>query len=192
MKTDSDPLRSLTAANLMRRNVMHVPEDTEMCDAARTLSLAHVSGAPVVGAWGQCVGVLSTSDFVLLACEGGAAAPAAPALPLTCGFQAKQPGPGGAEVTFCTLPADTCPFQRKLPGARAGDRAVCSEPHCVPTDWQVVNLEQPPTSAVRRSMSPPPSTTEPESPVAVLAWQMSDAHIHRLIVVDEQPRPRMG
>ncbi len=67
------------------------------------------------------------------------------ALPLTCGFQSKQAG--NDDVIFCTLPQHTCAFQRLLPGARAGDLAVCSEPHCVPTDWQVVTLEALPGNA---------------------------------------------
>jgi CBS domain-containing protein len=52
-----------------------------------------------------------------------------------------------------------------------------------------VNLERSPTSPVRRFMTAPPVTTGPDTPVAVLARQMSDAHIHRLIVVDRQRRP---
>jgi hypothetical protein len=65
----------------------------------------------------------------------GPAANTAPDLPLTCGFQSKQ---AGSAVTFCTLPHNTCPFQRLLPGASAEVPAICSDPHCVPTDWQVV------------------------------------------------------
>lgn len=69
----------------------------------------------------------------------------APALPLTCSFQTTRGG--GEDITFCTLPHNTCPFQRRLPGASADDAAVCSEPHCIPTDWQVVVLQPSPAAS---------------------------------------------
>ena len=57
-------LHSLTAADLMSRNLVLVPKDMSLQGAARLLSRAHVSGAPVVNENGRCVGVLSTTDFL--------------------------------------------------------------------------------------------------------------------------------
>ena len=58
------PLMSLTAADLMSRNLVLVPQEMSLQGAARLLSRAQVSGAPVVDGSGRCVGVLSTTDFL--------------------------------------------------------------------------------------------------------------------------------
>lgn len=58
------PLLSLTAVDLMSRELVLVPQDMSLQGAARLLSRARVSGAPVVDAKGRCVGVLSTTDFL--------------------------------------------------------------------------------------------------------------------------------
>jgi CBS-domain-containing membrane protein len=71
MKLHDKPLTALTAEDLMSREVITVPTGMSLRGAALLLTRAHVSGAPVVDERGQCVGVLSTSDFLKLA--GGAA-----------------------------------------------------------------------------------------------------------------------
>lgn len=58
------PLMSLTAADLMSRNLVLVPEQMSLQGAARMLSRAQVSGAPVVNEQGRCIGVLSTTDIL--------------------------------------------------------------------------------------------------------------------------------
>ena len=58
------PLMFLTAAEVMSRNVILVPQDMSLKGAARLLLRARVSGAPVVDDNGRCVGVLSTTDFL--------------------------------------------------------------------------------------------------------------------------------
>jgi len=58
------PLTSLTASDLMSRNLVMVPQHMSLQGAARLLSRAQVSGAPVVDENGRCVGVLSTTDFL--------------------------------------------------------------------------------------------------------------------------------
>jgi CBS-domain-containing membrane protein len=64
------PLLSLTAADLMSRDLVVVPHEMSLQGAARLLSRAHVSGAPVVNEEGRCVGVLSTTDFLHWVEEG--------------------------------------------------------------------------------------------------------------------------
>jgi len=54
----------LTAADLMSRDVVSIPQDMSLRAAAHLLSQAHITGAPVVNAEGQCVGVLSATDFL--------------------------------------------------------------------------------------------------------------------------------
>jgi CBS domain-containing protein len=61
----------LTAADLMSRPVMTIPEGMSLGEAARLLSGSNISGAPVVDAEGRCIGVLSSSDFVSWAGQEG-------------------------------------------------------------------------------------------------------------------------
>lgn len=64
MTTTTKPFLSLTAAELMSTSVVAVPLEMSLQGAARRLSQAGVTGAPVVDADGRCVGVLSATDFV--------------------------------------------------------------------------------------------------------------------------------
>jgi predicted transcriptional regulator len=58
------PFLTLTAADVMTRNVTVIPRAMSLRAAARLLSEAQITGAPVVDEIGQCVGVLSTTDFM--------------------------------------------------------------------------------------------------------------------------------
>lgn len=69
MRAGTKPLLSLTAADLMSRNVVTLPPDMSLQAAARLLFQAEVSGAPVLDDQGRCIGVLSAIDFVLWAKE---------------------------------------------------------------------------------------------------------------------------
>lgn len=69
MQSNPKPLLSLTAADLMSRNVVTLAPDLSLQAAARMLSQAEVSGAPVLDDQGRCIGVLSAIDFVLWAKE---------------------------------------------------------------------------------------------------------------------------
>jgi len=180
---------TLTVADLMTRDVLRIHQDTLMREAACLLYQAQVSGAPVVDAHGTCAGVLSAKDFVRLAGQPEPFPSPDPELPLTCGFQRKLLRLGGDETILCNLPPGTCPLQRKEQVPGAGEAIVCCEPHCVPTDWQVVNMDKPPTGRVRRHMTPNPITVEEDTPVEVAAQRMIEAGIHRLIVVDQGSRP---
>jgi hypothetical protein len=50
-----------------------------------------------------------------------------------CLFQYKQRRPSGEEVTLCALPEGACPAQRPEGGGQ-----VCTEPHCVFVEWQLL------------------------------------------------------
>jgi CBS domain containing-hemolysin-like protein len=136
------------------------------------------------------VGVLSAVDFLRLSEKrADVTRPTSPPLPITCSFQAKHRTSDGKEVVLCTLPPGVCPIQVKQGGPQGEELIVCSQPHCVLVDWQVVDVEKLPTDEVRRFMTPDPVTARPTTSVRVLARMMIDAHIHRLIVVDEERRP---
>ena len=53
-----------TAADLMTRKVICLPQEMSMREAARLLILDQISGAPVVDGVGKCVGVISSTDFL--------------------------------------------------------------------------------------------------------------------------------
>lgn len=58
------PLLALTASDLMTQTLVMVPREMSLPMAARLLSRADVSGAPVIDGAGRCVGVLSATDFI--------------------------------------------------------------------------------------------------------------------------------
>jgi len=66
MITTQKPILDLTAADLMTRDLVCLPHEMSMKEAARLLLQNHISGAPVVDNDGQCIGVLSATDFVTL------------------------------------------------------------------------------------------------------------------------------
>lgn len=55
--------------------------------------------------------------------------------------------------------------------------------------WQVLELEELPANQVAAYMTLDPVTVPPSTPIGKLARLMLDAHIHRVIVVDEHRRP---
>jgi CBS-domain-containing membrane protein len=62
---------TLTAEDLMSRPVVTIPQQMSLRAAARLLAEERITGAPVVDEAGRCVGVLSASDFVKWAQDGG-------------------------------------------------------------------------------------------------------------------------
>lgn len=68
------------------------------------------------------------------------------------------------------------------------DRSHRSPTPCY-SAWQVQELENPPANQVADSMTTDPVTVPPHTAIGNLARLMLDAHIHRVIVVDEQRRP---
>lgn len=67
MHTTTKPFVTLTAADLMSRDVVTIPQHLSLRKAAWLLSNANVTGAPVIDGRGVCVGVISATDFIHLA-----------------------------------------------------------------------------------------------------------------------------
>ena len=138
----------------------------------------------------RCVGVLSSIDFLRLAeRRADLNTPASPPLPITCSFQTKHRTADGREVILCTLAPGVCPIQVKQTDRDGEAMLVCSQPHCVLVDWQIVEVENLPNDEVRQFMTADPVTVKPETSIRALARMMIDAHIHRVIVVDNERRP---
>jgi CBS domain-containing protein len=189
MAVATKTLLALTAGDLMTHELIVIPQEMTLREAARRLSEAQVSGAPVVDPAGRCVGVLSAADFVRSAAAQAVAAGTGHALPRSCPFWEYVRGADDKVRVVCSLPPGVCPLQmrEKVPGQR--DRVLCTEPHAVATDWQVVELEALPPDEVRSRMTADPVTVRPETPLGTLAEMMLDADIHRVIVTDEGQRP---
>jgi CBS domain-containing protein len=181
----ADSFLSLTAGDLMNRDVRAIRDDMPLPDAAAQLTRFGVRGAPVVDAAGRCVGVLSVSDLARWA--AGRADPGTP-LPRACAFQEKYREPGGRETVLCLLAEGVCPLQRvrEMPDGKLA--IVCSEPHCVPTEWQMVESESAP-AVVRDVMTTEVVSVGPDAPVPELARVMLDRGVHRLLVLDPSGRP---
>jgi CBS domain-containing membrane protein len=71
MLATSKLFTTLTAADLMSRDLVLIPQHMALRTAARVLSQAQVSGAPVIDGHGSCVGVISATDFLRRAREDG-------------------------------------------------------------------------------------------------------------------------
>jgi CBS-domain-containing membrane protein len=86
------------------------------------------------------------------------------------------------------LTEGVCPFQRVREAVGGLREVVCTDPHCVPTDWQVVEPAAGPVT-VRDVMTTAVADVSPDVPVAALARVMLDRGVHRLVVLDLAGRP---
>lgn len=72
--------------------------------------------------------------------------------------------------------------------------SVCGKPSLahdlVYAEWQLVDVDQLPEESVRRCMTVDPVTATEDTPLTELARMMIDAHIHRIIIVDEEGMPK--
>ncbi len=64
MNSTIERLLGLRVQDVMSWNVVTVPANSTMSEAADLLRKHHVTGAPVVDELGQCVGVLSGTDYI--------------------------------------------------------------------------------------------------------------------------------
>ena len=183
-------LFTLTAADLMSREVITLHEGDPLVQAAQLFAKEQISGAPVVDSEGRCVGLLSLADLVRWAEQQGSLTLArATPLPQTCSYQTKHRDRFGKEMILCTLPTGVCPFQQKRTAPDGSASIVCGEPFCVPTDWQVVEMTDSAPSAVRDFMTTDLVVANPGTSISEIAQKMVDAHIHRVIVVDGKHHP---
>jgi CBS domain-containing protein len=77
-------LLTLTAADLMSRDLVLIPQHMSLRTAGQLLSRSCISGAPVVDEAGRCVGVLSVNDFLQRAVKEGQPMALAPRTSCAC------------------------------------------------------------------------------------------------------------
>jgi CBS domain-containing protein len=70
MLAAGDSFLSLTAEDLMSRQVVTIPQEMSLSAAARVMRRAQITGAPVVNTDGVCIGVVSATDFLHLGKRG--------------------------------------------------------------------------------------------------------------------------
>jgi CBS domain-containing protein len=179
-------LLDLSARDLMSHNPIVLHQTTSVRDAARTLIQASITGAPVVNAEGRCVGVISATDFVRLTWPGKEESKKISSAGY-CQFlfQAKQAD--GTVKSWCTLPAGACLLQG--PMDQQESMPQCSLPRSVFMDGQIVDVEELPGTSIRSLMTADPVTVHEDVSVRTLARMMMEAHIHRIIVVDDNQHP---
>jgi CBS domain-containing protein len=182
----------LTAGELMTRDLVLLPRNMPLPHAVRLLLHDGITGAPVVDADGKCLGVLSLTDIALAAAKwkptkATASSLNASARPLTCTFLVKHASDG--EEFFCKLPSGLCHFQLKQEGTEGENMLMCTQPHSVLMDWQLMHMEKLPVGEVGQFMTPDPVTVKPDTPIRAFARHMIDAKVHRVIVVDEENHP---
>jgi CBS domain-containing protein len=186
MPTTTKPLLALTTSDLMSRDVITIPHEMSLRAAAHLLFQNQISGAPVVDADGRCIGVLSATDLVHWVEDGGHGAEDVP-LP-ACPDQVEGRLLSGEQTVICTRAKGICPLQEMRPTTGGRHTAVCLLPGGVHSDWQQVTRNLP-ASAVSRYMTADVVTVGLQTPLPKVARTMIDAHIHRVMVVDEERRP---
>jgi len=189
MTTTKKVLAPLTARDLMTREVVTIPQEMALWDAAGLLVKNQISGAPVVDGQGKCVGVLSVADFVRAVTKDAESRVGHSPSPAACSFQRTGKTQGGKQVVVCTLPPGVCPIQKKEKDGHGKEMMVCTEPHGILADWQTVEAAEGDAKEVWRYMTTDPVMVSPGTPVRTLARCMIDARIHRVVVVDDQQRP---
>jgi CBS domain-containing protein len=182
-------LLSLTAKELMTTEVVYLYQEMSVKEAALALVKHGISGAPVVDREGRCVGAFSTTDLLRSYSEkkGPRTTPVEQAI--TCPFLRALRDKHGCEISLCTLPLGVCAIQRVSKDASGHSQVVCSEPHSVPVEWGVVEVEKLPDDPVQCYMTPDPVMVRSELDIRALARMMIDAHIHRVIVIDNESHP---
>ena len=94
----------------------------------------------------------------------------------------------GEDAVICMLAQGSCPLQELRPMTGGRHTAVCLLRDGPVSDWQQVSGGVP-ASAVRRYLTADVPTVGAEAPLSVLARTVIEAHVHRLIVVDQGHRP---
>jgi CBS-domain-containing membrane protein len=186
MAATTGPSSALTASELMSRDVATISQDTPLRAAAELFFRRQVGEAAVVDADGRCVGMLSATDLLRWALQEARGPKDVP--PPACPYQVKGRLLTGADAVICTLAEGSCPLQE--PRAMTGGRhtAVCLLRGGLVSDWQQGSGGVP-AGGVRRYLTADVGTVGAEAPLSALARAVIDAHVHGLIVLDEQHRP---
>ena len=154
----AEPLAHLTAEDVMQREVITIPHDLPLREAARLLSREQIGGAPVVDGAGRCIGVLSATDFVRWAGKEGRDMENGPlpGLPLPIKGRLLT----GEDAVICTQAEGRCPSKNCGPPRAAGIPLSAGSP----TAFSATGSRWPrpcPSTTVRRYMTADVVTAAP-------------------------------
>lgn len=172
---------SLTAEDVMTRDVVTVHDRMPAAEAARLLIEKCICGAPVIDDQGNCVGLFSAVEYSRIS----QSIPDLQSAPEICPYQLHHRRVDGCDVTLCTLPAGQCPLQ-SLQTEEGQPRNTCRSPHEIVVEWQSFEPKLSPTDPVKRWMSAIPITVNSQTSIAECAARMEKAKIHSLVVVDDE------
>ena len=185
MIATTGPLLAPTASDLMSRDVVTISQGTSLRAAAELFVRRQVGEAAVVDPDGRCVGTLSATDLIRWVLgEAGGTAEDAPAP--ACPYQVKGRLLTGEDAVICTRPRGSCPLQelRAMTGGR--HTALCLLRGGPVSDGQQVSGGE--HAAVWHYLAAD-ATVGREAPLSAMARAVVGAHVHGLIVLDEQHRP---
>jgi CBS domain-containing protein len=177
MNTTRTPAHPLTAGDLMNRDLVVIPRQMLVREAARLLHRAQVSAAPVVDEHGRCVGLLSPADvfrWVEAGCPEAVVDPV-----LTCPYQVQGRLLNGNMAVICLRSDGNCPFQMVQPTTGGRHTMVCMRQE----------TEHSPFGAVPRYMTSDVISVRPQATLRELARRLIDARAAHLVVLDEIDRP---
>jgi CBS-domain-containing membrane protein len=168
---------SLTAADVMSRDLVVVPRQMLVREATRLLHRAGASAAPVVDERGRFVGMLSPAD-VLRWVEAGC--PKTVVCPvLTCPYRVRGRLLNGDEAEICILADGSCPYQAVQPTTAGRHSEICMRQE----------TQTSPFGTLPCYVTTDVVTVKPQTPLLELVRQVGDAHADRVVVLDELDRP---
>jgi CBS-domain-containing membrane protein len=185
MITTTRSLSDLTAGDLMSRDVITIPAQMSLQEAAQLLRRAEITGAPVVDESGVCIGVLSAVDFLRWT-EEGSSRTGTRRVP-GCRYQTRGRLLSGEVATICILEEGACPLQWMQPTTGGRHTAICLLSPDIPSDQPAP--EEGGAGEVTRHMTRDIVTATLSTRLPELARRMLDAHIHRVVIIDELGRP---
>jgi CBS domain-containing protein len=161
----------------MNRNLVVVPRQMLVREAARLIHQARATEAAVVDEQGRFVGLLSPADlfrWIEAGCPETVVGPA-----LTCPYQVRGRLLTGGEAVICILAHGSCPFQVERPTTAGRHQEVCVRQ----------GTEAAPYGQVTRYVTTEVVTVRPDAPLLGLAPQIIDARANGVVVLDESARP---
>jgi CBS domain-containing protein len=170
-------VHSLTAADVMKPDLVVVPQQMPVREAARPLHRARANAAAVVDEHGRCVGMLSPADVLRWVEAGCPEVVVGPVL--RCPYQVRGRLLIGDEALICILAHGICPSQVEQPTTGGRHMDVCTRQAHEGSRF----------GRVPGYMTTDIVTVRPHTPLLELARQGADAHADCLIVVDEHDRP---
>jgi CBS domain-containing protein len=161
----------------MDRNLVVVPRQMLVREAARLIHQARATEAAVVDEQGRFVGLVSPADLLRWVEAGCPEAVVGPAL--TCPYQVRGRLLSGGEAVICILAHGSCPFQVERPTTAGRHQDVCVRQGAEPA----------PYGEETRYLTTEVVTVRPDAPLLGLGPRISDARADRVVVLDESGRP---